>query len=125
MWHTVNLPINFFSARQAEDIAIRKKENESIAEVFVDALAPTVINIFLMLIYLILMLKYSIMLSLIGIFSVMVNVVVNQIISTHSKTHKYEKIKGNIEIKNVTFGYSALEKPLIKNFSLKIEQGKK
>lgn len=71
------------------------------------------------------MLKYSIMLSLIGIFSVMVNVVVNQIFSTHSKTNKYEKIKGNIEIKNVTFGYSALEKPLIKNFSLKIEQGKK
>ncbi len=68
MWHTLNLPINFFSARQAEDIAIRKKENESIAKVFVDALAPTVINIFLMLIYLILMLKYSIMLSLIGIF---------------------------------------------------------
>jgi len=35
------------------------------------------------------------------------------------------KFKGDIEIKNLSFGFSPLEDPLIKDFSLKIEPGKK
>ena len=33
------------------------------------------------------------------------------------------KLGGNIEIKNITFGYSRLEAPLIENFSLKMKPG--
>ena len=33
------------------------------------------------------------------------------------------KLKGNLELKNVTFGYSRLEKPLIEDFSLKMKTG--
>lgn len=33
------------------------------------------------------------------------------------------KLSGNIELKNVTFGYSKLEEPLIKDFSLKMKTG--
>lgn len=35
----------------------------------------------------------------------------------------YEKLKGKIELKNVTFGYSRLSKPLIKDFSISLKQG--
>ncbi len=38
---------------------------------------------------------------------------------------EYHKLQGNIELKNVSFGYSPLEAPLIENFSLRLEQGKK
>lgn len=33
------------------------------------------------------------------------------------------KLKGNIEIKNLTFGYSKLSAPLIENFSMSVKQG--
>lgn len=35
----------------------------------------------------------------------------------------FTKLKGNIEIKNLTFGYSRLEEPLLKDFSLKMKTG--
>ena len=35
----------------------------------------------------------------------------------------YEKLKGEIELKHVSFGYSALEAPLIKDFSLTVSPG--
>lgn len=37
----------------------------------------------------------------------------------------YEKLTGRIEIKNVTFGYSKLAPPLLKDFSLTIEPGER
>ena len=36
---------------------------------------------------------------------------------------EYTRIKGNISLKNVTFGYAPLEEPLIKDFSLEIKAG--
>ena len=33
------------------------------------------------------------------------------------------KLRGNIELKNITFGYSRLDEPLIENFSLKMKTG--
>ena len=35
----------------------------------------------------------------------------------------YDKLSGSVEIKNMTFGYSRLEKPLIENFSLSLKTG--
>lgn len=43
----------------------------------------------------------------------------------HEDKAEYDKLSGNIEISGVTFGYSRLEKPLLKDFSLKIEAGQK
>ena len=40
-------------------------------------------------------------------------------------TDKISKIKGNLELKDVTFGYSILDEPILKNFNLTIKQGQK
>lgn len=37
---------------------------------------------------------------------------------------RHNKLKGNIEIKNLDFGYSKLSEPVIKNFNLNLKKGK-
>ena len=40
-------------------------------------------------------------------------------------TENVSKIKGNLLLKNVTFGYSRLDEPILKDFNLEIKQGQK
>ncbi len=41
------------------------------------------------------------------------------------KTDNVSKIKGNLILKDITFGYSRLDEPILKNFNLEIKQGQK
>ncbi len=41
------------------------------------------------------------------------------------KTAEYQKLSGNIELKNVTFGYSRLGKPQVTDFSMTVKPGQK
>ena len=44
---------------------------------------------------------------------------------TEVKEESFAKLKGNIELKNITFGYSRLSDPVIKDFSLNIKPGQR
>ena len=48
---------------------------------------------------------------------------VNSAVRESNEGTSYKKLKGNVEMKNVTFGYSRLDEPLIKDFSLNLTPG--
>jgi NHLM bacteriocin system ABC transporter peptidase/ATP-binding protein len=81
MWHVLRLPVEFYTQRMAGDIASRKSMNESIADTLINTLAPTVLKIIMMFFYLVIILRYSVVLSLIGIGGIVINILVNQYIS--------------------------------------------
>ncbi len=81
MWKVLNLPIEFFSQRLAGDIKARQESSASISETFVNTLAPLVIDFGMLVFYLVVMIRYSVLLSVIGILSVVINLYVARIIS--------------------------------------------
>lgn len=81
MWHVLRMPVEFFAQRMAGDIAARKSNNASIASTLINTLAPTVLNMIMMVIYLVVILRYNVVLTLIGIGGMVINIVVNQYIS--------------------------------------------
>ncbi len=81
MWHVLRLPMVFFSQRMAGDIAQRRSQNSSIAGNIILTFAPLVIQAAMMVFYLFVMLRYSVVLSLIGIASILLNMLVSNYIS--------------------------------------------
>lgn len=81
MWKVLRMPMEFFSQRMAGDIQGRMAANASIAETLVNTFAPLVLNTVMMFFYLVVMLRYSIPLTMIGVASIVINLLVSNIIS--------------------------------------------
>ena len=81
MWKVLHLPMEFFSQRLAGDIQSRAGMNASIAGTLVSTFAPLVLNTAMMIFYLILMLKQSVLLTLIGFTTLILNIIMSRIIS--------------------------------------------
>ena len=73
MWKVLHLPMEFFSQRMAGDIQMRKAANASIAGTVVNTAAPLVLNTIMMVFYLIVMLRYSLLLTCVGLASILIN----------------------------------------------------
>lgn len=82
MWKVLNLPIEFFSQRLAGDIKQRQESSASISEIFVNTFAPLIIDFAMLVFYLVVMVRYSVLLSVVGILSVILNLYLARIIST-------------------------------------------
>ena len=81
MWKVLRMPMEFFSQRMAGDIQSRQAANASIASEVVMTLAPLVINSVMMVFYLVVMIRYSWLLTLVGLAAVCANVALSQLIS--------------------------------------------
>ncbi len=81
MWKILRLPIEFFSQRMAGDIQARMASNASIAGTLINTVAPLLLNTMMMIFYLVVMIRYSVTLTCVGLFSVLVNVGVSRYIS--------------------------------------------
>lgn len=81
MWHVLRLPMAFFSQRSAGDILARKEGNAKIAGSLVSTFAPLLLQCGMMLFYVLVMLRYSILLTLAGLASIIVSLAVSLWIS--------------------------------------------
>ena len=79
--HLLRLPMPFFAMRNVGDLQQRMHLNQSITHSLIDVLAPQVINIVLLVLYLALMLSYSVWLTLIGLLAAGINLAIVQFFS--------------------------------------------
>ena len=81
MWKVLHMPMEFFSQRMAGDIQQRQRMNASVAQSLVETFAPLALNTVMLVFYLVVMLRYSLILTLVGVASIVINLVVSRIIS--------------------------------------------
>ncbi len=81
MWKILRMPMEFFSQRMAGDIQGRQLSNSAISSRLVNTFAPLALNTLMMAFYLVVMIRYSVILTLIGLVSVFANLILSRIIS--------------------------------------------
>ena len=81
VWHALRLPVDFYSSRNAGDIAGRQSENDGISLSLIQLFAPLFIDALMVVFYLFIVLQYSVLLTLIGFSSLIVNYGVNKFIT--------------------------------------------
>ena len=82
LWKILRLPMQFFSQRFPTDIADRQIMNGEISNTLVNTFAPLLLNTGMMVFYLVVMIRYSRILSLIGISAVFLNLAVSAMITS-------------------------------------------
>ena len=81
MWKVLRMPMEFFSQRMAGDIQARQGTNAAIANDLVNTFAPLALDAVMMVFYLAVMIRYSWLLTLVGIASIFINLFLSRIIS--------------------------------------------
>ena len=81
LWKVLRLPMQFFDQRLAGDISDRQATNASIAGTLVNTFAPLALNALMMIFYLIVMLRYSLLLTAVGVGAIAINMGVSTLIS--------------------------------------------
>ena len=84
MWHALRLPVSFYAARNAGDIAARQGENDGISLSLIRLFAPLYIDAIMVVFYLFIVLRYSVLLSVIGFSSLLFNYMVNRFVTKKS-----------------------------------------
>ena len=79
--HLLYLPVSFFAQRSIGDLQLRQSENETITFTLLGQFAPLVINFVMLILYLIFMLRYSPVLTVVGVLTVLINAMVSKYIS--------------------------------------------
>jgi ABC-type bacteriocin/lantibiotic exporter with double-glycine peptidase domain len=82
MWKVLRLPMEFFSQRMTGDILQRQGTNAAIAGTLVNTVAPLAINSVMMVFYLVIMIRYSIVMTAVGLTSLVLNLLCARYLSS-------------------------------------------
>ena len=81
MWKILRMPMEFFTQRMAGDIMQRQTTNGAIAGTVIRTLVPLVLNSVMLVFYLVVMIRYSILLTLVGVAVIVLNLGLSVVIS--------------------------------------------
>ena len=81
MWHILHLPMEFFAQRMAGDISNRRTANENVASALIDTIAPLLLDFTMLIFYLFVMTRYSLLLTAVGVLSIVINLAMATLIS--------------------------------------------
>ena len=81
MWHVFHMPMEFFSQRMAGDLANRQAANDTVASIMIGQMSPVQMNLVMLVFYLYVMIRYSVLLTIVGLITIVINLIVAQIIS--------------------------------------------
>ncbi len=81
LWKLLQLPMSFFSQRLSGDLLLRMGANASIAGTLVNTFAPLLLNTGMMIFYLVVMLRYSVLMTVVGLGTIVLQLLVSRIIA--------------------------------------------
>ena len=102
MWRILRLPIEFFSQRMVGDLQNRQEENATIASTLVNVFAPLVFNSLMLIVYLVVMIQKSLILTLVGVVTIVLNAIISQYISKVRLNISLVKSRDNAKLKAMT-----------------------
>jgi NHLM bacteriocin system ABC transporter peptidase/ATP-binding protein len=85
LWHVFHLPIAFFTQRYSGEIGSRVSLNDKVAKLLSGDLANSALNVIVVIFYAILMFSYDFILTLVGIFMALLNLIVLKYVSRARK----------------------------------------
>ncbi len=82
MNHLLRLPVGFYAQRMVGDLQMRQSDNERVAATLIGQLAPALINAVLLVLYLAIMLDYSVPLTIVGVLSMAASILAARYVSS-------------------------------------------
>ena len=76
MRHLLHLPMAFFARRKTGDLASRQDENDVVALTLIGQMTPLVLNLVMLLFYLIVMAQYNLILTAVGLSTLVINLLI-------------------------------------------------
>ena len=81
MWKVLRMPMEFFTQRMAGDIMQRQTTNATIAGAVINTVVPLVLNSVMLVLYLGIMVRYSVLLTFVGVAVIALNLFLSTLIS--------------------------------------------
>ncbi len=107
MWHVLRLPMEFFSQRYVGDIVSRQESTATIALTLIKKIAPIFIKTISIFMYLFFMLRWSWVLTLIGIGATVLNMLVARY--TSNKMLNFQRASAGNQGKIISVTYTGFE----------------
>ncbi|MCR5451342.1 MAG: ATP-binding cassette domain-containing protein [Lachnospiraceae bacterium] len=108
MWKILNLPLEFFSQRSSEEIIIKHSMNAEISRTIVNTFAPLVFGSIMMLLYLFVMLRQSVILTVVALLALVINFFVTSIVSSRNVNRMRRQMRDVAKLSTATVGGIAM-----------------